>query len=206
MRENWGCYGAAIGTLKTHIPPIRFDSLNFAHAFALQSYTKFERERGRVDSEEQEVPPRFPSFSRTVLSMSNYSSKKRQLLCNILILTGNNLLYSVLTPFFQTPNKEFVIFKRENIRRTYHQLLKDVSLREFLRWRVFFCSLQPVNTSTFQAERLACGLIHLGVEKGDRVGIWGPNTYEWVTAQFATALGGMVLVSTPFFGQCVLLG
>lgn len=47
----------------------------------------------------------------------------------------------------------------------------------------------------FQAERLACGLIHLGVEKGDRVGIWGPNTYEWVTAQFATALGGMVLVS-----------
>ncbi|KAK5964696.1 AMP-binding enzyme, partial [Trichostrongylus colubriformis] len=71
---------------------------------------------------------------------------------------------------YQTPNKEFVIFKRENIRRTYYQLLKD-------------------------AERLACGLIHLGVEKGDRVGIWGPNTYEWVTAQFATALGGMVLVS-----------
>ncbi|KAK6023478.1 AMP-binding domain protein [Ostertagia ostertagi] len=70
----------------------------------------------------------------------------------------------------QTPNKEFVIFKRENIRRTYYQLLKD-------------------------AERLACGLIHLGVEKGDRVGIWGPNTYQWVTAQFATALGGMVLVN-----------
>ncbi|WKY12722.1 hypothetical protein Q1695_003933 [Nippostrongylus brasiliensis] len=70
----------------------------------------------------------------------------------------------------QVPNKEFVIFKREKIRRTYHQLLKD-------------------------AERLACGLIHLGVEKGDRVGIWGPNTYEWVTAQFATALGGMVLVN-----------
>ncbi|PIO77839.1 AMP-binding enzyme [Teladorsagia circumcincta] len=28
----------------------------------------------------------------------------------------------------QTPNKEFVIFKRENIRRTYYQLLKDVNI------------------------------------------------------------------------------
>uniref|UniRef100_A0A1I7XI85 Medium-chain acyl-CoA ligase ACSF2, mitochondrial n=1 Tax=Heterorhabditis bacteriophora TaxID=37862 RepID=A0A1I7XI85_HETBA len=70
----------------------------------------------------------------------------------------------------QVPDKEFVIFKRDGVRKTYQQLLKD-------------------------AERLACGLLHLGIEKGDRVGIWGPNMYEWVTAQFATALAGMVLVN-----------
>ncbi|CAD6193843.1 unnamed protein product [Caenorhabditis auriculariae] len=70
----------------------------------------------------------------------------------------------------QVPEKEFLIFKRDGIRKTYLQLLKD-------------------------AEKLACGLIHLGVNKGDRVGIWGPNTYEWTTVQFATALAGMVLVN-----------
>ncbi|CAI4223220.1 unnamed protein product [Auanema sp. JU1783] len=70
----------------------------------------------------------------------------------------------------RVPDKEFVIFKRDGIRKTYQQLLKD-------------------------AERLAWGLLHLGVEKGDRVGIWGPNTYEWVTCQFATALAGMVMVN-----------
>ncbi|KIH64483.1 hypothetical protein ANCDUO_05205 [Ancylostoma duodenale] len=52
---------------------------------------------------------------------------------------------------------------------------------------------------TFQAERLASGLIHLGIEKGDRVGIWGPNTYEWITVQLATALGGMVLTPDKEF-------
>ena len=31
-----------------------------------------------------------------------------------------------------------------------------------------------------QVNRLAMGLIHLGIEPGDRVGIWGPNSSEWV--------------------------
>lgn len=47
-----------------------------------------------------------------------------------------------------------------------------------------------------QSEALATGLIHLGTEKGDRIGIWGPNTYEWVTTQFAAALAGLILVRT----------
>lgn len=45
------------------------------------------------------------------------------------------------------------------------------------------------------SEKLALGLIHLGVEKGDRVGIWSPNYYEWIVTQFAAAFGGYVLVN-----------
>ena len=41
-----------------------------------------------------------------------------------------------------------------------------------------------------RADDLAVGLIALGLETGDRIGIWSPNTREWVLAQFATALGG----------------
>ena len=42
---------------------------------------------------------------------------------------------------------------------------------------------------------LARALIGAGIEKGDRVGIWGPNSAEWTLAQLATARVGAVLVN-----------
>ena len=46
-----------------------------------------------------------------------------------------------------------------------------------------------------QVDVLAAGLLSLGLEPGDRVGIWSPNNAEWVTTQFATAKAGFVLVN-----------
>jgi fatty-acyl-CoA synthase len=43
--------------------------------------------------------------------------------------------------------------------------------------------------------RAAKALLAAGVEKGDRVGIWSPNRYEWVVVQYATARVGAVLVN-----------
>ena len=45
------------------------------------------------------------------------------------------------------------------------------------------------------SDRLACALLALGVEQGDRIGIWAPNCAEWVLTQFATARIGAVLVN-----------
>ncbi len=45
-----------------------------------------------------------------------------------------------------------------------------------------------------EVDRLATGLLALGIEPGDRVGIWSPNRYEWVLTQFATARLGAVMV------------
>ena len=42
---------------------------------------------------------------------------------------------------------------------------------------------------------VARGLLALGLEKGDRVGIWAPNCAEWTIAQYATAKAGVVLVN-----------
>ena len=45
-----------------------------------------------------------------------------------------------------------------------------------------------------EIDRLACGLLALGLQPGDRVGIWAPNCYEWCLTQFATAKMGAVMV------------
>lgn len=46
-----------------------------------------------------------------------------------------------------------------------------------------------------QADQLAAGLLSLGLKKGDRVGMWGPNSQEWVVTQYGTARAGFILVS-----------
>ncbi|HZD25922.1 MAG TPA: AMP-binding protein, partial [Alphaproteobacteria bacterium] len=45
------------------------------------------------------------------------------------------------------------------------------------------------------SDELAAGLLALGLEPGDRVGIWAPNRPEWVTVQFATARIGVIMVN-----------
>lgn len=46
-----------------------------------------------------------------------------------------------------------------------------------------------------EVDRVATGLLQLGIGKGDRVGIWSPNRAEWTVTQFATARIGAVLVT-----------
>jgi fatty-acyl-CoA synthase len=44
-------------------------------------------------------------------------------------------------------------------------------------------------------DRLASGMLAAGLEKGDRVGVWGPNVAEWALTQYATAKLGVILVN-----------
>ncbi|HXQ84403.1 MAG TPA: AMP-binding protein, partial [Xanthobacteraceae bacterium] len=44
-------------------------------------------------------------------------------------------------------------------------------------------------------DKLAAGLLTLGLQPGDRIGIWSPNNSEWVLTQFATAKAGLILVN-----------
>jgi fatty-acyl-CoA synthase len=46
-----------------------------------------------------------------------------------------------------------------------------------------------------QVNRAARSLLRLGVERGDRVGIWSPNTAEWMISQYAAAKVGAILVN-----------
>ena len=46
-----------------------------------------------------------------------------------------------------------------------------------------------------QVVQVAKGLIALGVKRGERVGVWSPNCYQWTLLQYATAKIGVILVN-----------
>jgi fatty-acyl-CoA synthase len=46
-----------------------------------------------------------------------------------------------------------------------------------------------------ETDRLAKAFVASGVQHGERIGIWSPNSLEWVLAQYATAKVGAILVN-----------
>lgn len=81
---------------------------------------------------------------------------------------------------------------------TIPQLLGEAVSRFGPRDAAVFCE-QGVRMSYYDLDRavdeLASGLLALGLNKGDRLGIWSPNRVEWVLTQFATARVGVLLVN-----------
>ena len=68
------------------------------------------------------------------------------------------------------PERLALVSRHQNIRWTYAQLKTRV-------------------------DAFAAGLIALGLEPGERIGIWAPNCAEWAVTQFATAKAGLILVN-----------
>jgi fatty-acyl-CoA synthase len=68
------------------------------------------------------------------------------------------------------PDRDALVVRHQNISWSYAELSKRV-------------------------DALAGGLLALGLEPGNRVGIWSPNNAEWCLTQFATAKAGLILVN-----------
>lgn len=64
-------------------------------------------------------------------------------------------------------DKALYAFPQSNVSLSYAGLLEQVH-----KWRF------DLSLLILQAERLASGLLVLGLRRGDRIGIWGPNTPE----------------------------
>ena len=88
---------------------------------------------------------------------------------------GNGqLLYETIGSCFErvakgNPDGHAIIVKHQGIRWSYQELYEQV-------------------------DRLSVGLLALGLKPGDRVGIWGPSSIEWVMTQLATARIGAIMV------------
>ncbi|MCB1901075.1 AMP-binding protein [Cognatazoarcus halotolerans] len=66
--------------------------------------------------------------------------------------------------------REALVVRHQNVRLSYAELKQKV-------------------------DALACSLMRLGLEPGERIGIWSQNNMEWALTQFATAKAGLVLVN-----------
>jgi fatty-acyl-CoA synthase len=78
----------------------------------------------------------------------------------------------------------------ENLRRTVERVGESEAL--VVRQQGYRATYRELWEQSGLAAR---GLLARGVRKGDRVGIWSPNRYEWVVTQYATARIGAVLVN-----------
>ena len=66
--------------------------------------------------------------------------------------------------------REALVVRHQNIRWTYRELQR-------------------------RANNLAVALLRLGLNPGERIGIWSQNNAEWLLAQLATAKAGLILVN-----------
>jgi fatty-acyl-CoA synthase len=74
------------------------------------------------------------------------------------------------------PNNDALVCLHQDIRWTYKEFVDKVN-------------------------EAARAFMAIGVKRGDRVGIWSPNRYEWTVTQFATAKVGAILVNiNPAYG------
>jgi fatty-acyl-CoA synthase len=78
----------------------------------------------------------------------------------------------------------------ENLRRTVQRFAGREAL--VVRQQGYRATYGELWDRVGQAAR---GLMARGVGRGDRVGIWSPNRYEWVVVQYATARIGAILVN-----------
>jgi fatty-acyl-CoA synthase len=84
------------------------------------------------------------------------------------------IIYETIGGFFDRvaekyPDSQALILRHQGVEWTYAELQRRV-------------------------DQLAAGLLTLGIAPGDRVGIWGPNSAEWVLTQLATAKLGAIMV------------
>src|SRR5215471_896022 len=78
----------------------------------------------------------------------------------------------------------------ENLDRTVRRFPDRLALVDLQGYRGWNYAELAADVDT-----LALGLLAAGVGKGDRVGIWAPNRWEWVLTQYATAKIGAILVN-----------
>jgi fatty-acyl-CoA synthase len=78
----------------------------------------------------------------------------------------------------------------ENLRRTVERFPdRDALVVRSQGYRATYRELWDAVTE------LAKALLGRGIAKGDRVGVWSPNRFEWVVTQYATARVGAILVN-----------
>ena len=112
-----------------------------------------------------EIPLRTGHYSQTMAQVLSYDSGISEL-----PLLGDTIGTNLDRTVARFADREALVDVASGRRFTYSELAGEVDV-------------------------VALGLVQLGIDKGDRVGIWAPNVPEWVLVQYATAKIGAILVN-----------
>ena len=85
-------------------------------------------------------------------------------------LLGETIIENLKKTVKNYPNREALVVPYQNYRSTYSEFWNQIT-------------------------HVSKGLVAYGIKKGDRVGIWSPNRFEWVLIQYATARIGAIMVN-----------
>lgn len=85
-------------------------------------------------------------------------------------LLGETITQNLKKTVEKYGNREALVVPHQNYRATYSEFWQQINI-------------------------VAKSLVSYGIKKGDRVGIWAPNRYEWVLVQYASARIGAILVN-----------
>jgi len=85
-------------------------------------------------------------------------------------LLGETIGEALRRTALQFPDREALVVRSQGYRATYRALWDATT-------------------------EVARGLLAMGIARGDRVGVWSPNRFEWVVLQYATARIGAILVN-----------
>ena len=85
-------------------------------------------------------------------------------------LTDEPIGKLVETAAEEWPDRECVISLHQNVRLTFSDVIR-------------------------RADRLAAGLMKLGMKRGDRLGMWGPNDVEWLITFICASRADFILVA-----------
>src|SRR3954462_14054054 len=85
-------------------------------------------------------------------------------------LLGDTIGHSLDKAVARWPDREALVSPSHGVRWTWRELAERV-------------------------DALAAGFLALGLERGERIGIWSLNRPEWTLTQFAAAKAGLILVT-----------
>ncbi|MGD0835926.1 MAG: AMP-binding protein [Polyangia bacterium] len=85
-------------------------------------------------------------------------------------LLGDTIPDNLRRTVLRFGEREALVSRHQRYRATYRQMWDEIGL-------------------------VARGLMARGLKKGDRVGLWSPNRFEWIITQYATSRIGAILVN-----------
>jgi fatty-acyl-CoA synthase len=85
-------------------------------------------------------------------------------------LLGETIGANLERTIARVPDADAIVSRHQGVRLTYAELGESV-------------------------DRVARALMAIGLEPGDRLGVWSPNRVEWLVLQYATAKAGVILVN-----------